>query len=89
VRLAMREEAIDVMRQLWTGETVDHRGQFYEVENAKLFDPPAQPIPLIVSAFGPRAAEVSARLGDGYWGNSPDKEVLGRYAEAGECPHCK
>ena len=40
VRREMLEEAIDVMRQLWTGDTVDHRGRYYEVENARLFDPP-------------------------------------------------
>jgi G6PDH family F420-dependent oxidoreductase len=83
VRLAMLEEAVEVVRRLWTGETVDHDGEFYEVENARLFDPPEQPIPVIVSAFGPKAAELSARIGDGYWGTSPDPEVVGRYAENG------
>lgn len=83
VRLAMLEEAIVVIRSLWAGETVDHRGEFYEVENAKLFDPPAAEIPVIVSAFGPKAAGLAARLGDGYWGTSPDKQVTGRYRDAG------
>src|SRR3954470_11506631 len=83
VRLQMLEEAVTVIRELWKGETVDHRGQFYEVDNAKLFDPPAQPIPLIVSAFGPTAAEVAARLGDGYWGHSPEKEIVDRYSQSG------
>src|SRR5690606_28337667 len=40
VRFQMLDEAVDIIRQLWTGETLDHRGDFYEVENAKLFDPP-------------------------------------------------
>jgi coenzyme F420-dependent glucose-6-phosphate dehydrogenase len=83
VRRAMLEEAIDVIRRMWTGETVDHRGQFYEVENAKLFDPPEQPIPVIVSGFGPHAVELAAHIGDGYWGNAPEKELLDSFAEAG------
>src|SRR5919112_4126258 len=66
VRLAMLEEAVDVVRRMWTGETVDHRGDFYEVENARLFDPPEQPPPVIVSGFGPQAIELAARIGDGY-----------------------
>src|SRR3954452_8296270 len=66
VRLAMLEEAVDIIRRMWTGETVDHRGDFYEVENAKLCDPPTAEIPVIVSAFGQKAADVAARLGDGY-----------------------
>ena len=69
VRLAMLEEAIAVIRELWTGETVDHRGDFYEVENARLFDPPRHDIPVIVSGFGPKAADLAARIGDGYWGH--------------------
>jgi len=34
----MLEEAIEVMRRLWSRETVRHEGGFYEVENARLFD---------------------------------------------------
>jgi coenzyme F420-dependent glucose-6-phosphate dehydrogenase len=83
VRLMMLEEAVGVIRRLWTGETVDHRGDFYEVENAKLFDPPAEAIPVIVSAFGPKAVELAARIGDGYWGTSPSKDLVDRYQELG------
>ncbi|MDQ3055332.1 MAG: TIGR03557 family F420-dependent LLM class oxidoreductase [Actinomycetota bacterium] len=83
LRLAMLEEAVEVIRRLWAGDTVDHRGSFYEVENARLFDPPAQPPPIIVSAFGPKAIEVAARIGDGYWGHAPDGDLLGRFADAG------
>jgi coenzyme F420-dependent glucose-6-phosphate dehydrogenase len=82
-RLEMLEEAVEVIRKLWTGETVDHRGDFYEVENAKLFDPPAEPIPVIVSAFGPKAVELAARIGDGYWGTSPEKQLVDRYRQHG------
>jgi G6PDH family F420-dependent oxidoreductase len=83
VRLAMLEEAVDVIRQLWTGEEVDHRGDFYEVENARLFDPPAPAPPIVVSGFGAQAIELAARIGDGYWGHSPEREALERYERAG------
>lgn len=83
VRLAMLEEAVDVIRRLWSGETVDHHGSFYEVENARLFDPPESEIPIVVSGFGPKAVELAARIGDGYWGHSPDADVIERYTEAG------
>src|SRR5438067_6233469 len=46
VRHAMLEEAVDIIRALWTGNTIDHRGNFYEVDNAKLFDPPPEPPPI-------------------------------------------
>ena len=83
VRLAMLEEAVEVVRRMWTGETVDHRGDFYEVENARLFDPPAEAPPIVVSAFGPKAIALAARIGDGYWGTSPQGELIDKYREAG------
>jgi coenzyme F420-dependent glucose-6-phosphate dehydrogenase len=83
VRREMLEEALEVIRELWTGETVDHRGRYYEVENAKLFDPPAEAPPIIVSGFGPNAIELAARVGDGYWGHTPDREVVETYEENG------
>ncbi|HEY7295887.1 MAG TPA: TIGR03557 family F420-dependent LLM class oxidoreductase, partial [Dehalococcoidia bacterium] len=38
-------EAVEIIRKLWTGEWVAHRGRYYTVENARLYDTPAQPIP--------------------------------------------
>lgn len=83
IRREMLEEAVEVIRALWTGETIDHRGRHYEVENAKLFDPPAEPPAIIVSGFGPHATELAARIGDGYWGHAPDREPIDRYLEHG------
>ena len=37
----------------------------------------------MVSAFGPQAAEVAARIGDGFVTTSPDKEIVERYRAAG------
>jgi G6PDH family F420-dependent oxidoreductase len=82
-RLQMLEEAIDVMRRLWAGETVDHHGDFYTVENARLFDPPTAALPVVVSGFGEAAAELAARIGDGYWGTSPDPQLPDTYRAAG------
>ena len=83
VRREMLEEAVGVMRALWTGETVDHRGRYYEVENARIFDPPEHQLPVIVSGFGPEAASLAGRIGDGYWGNAPDRELMERVRVGG------
>jgi G6PDH family F420-dependent oxidoreductase len=82
-RRAMLAEAVDVMRELWRGETVDHRGDFFTVENARLFDPPLHPIPMVVSGFGSEAIELAARIGDGYWGHSPERDAIDRFESAG------
>jgi coenzyme F420-dependent glucose-6-phosphate dehydrogenase len=83
VRRAMLTEAVGVMRDLWTGATVDHRGTFYEVENARLFDPPTTPIPVIMSGFGDEATKVAGTIGDGYWGHAPDRDAITMYTQAG------
>jgi coenzyme F420-dependent glucose-6-phosphate dehydrogenase len=83
VRLAMLDEAVEVMRKLFTGETVDHDGRFYRVENARLFDPPEVPLPIIVSGFGPVATELAGRIGDGYWSHGTNAEGVETYHRAG------
>src|SRR3954452_13341645 len=76
VRRDMLAEAIDVMRQLWTGEVVNHRGPHYTVQNARIYTRPEQPIPVYVSGFGPRATRFAAEHGDGYVTTSPDRELI-------------
>lgn len=82
-RLAMLEEAVAVMRRLWTGDQVTHVGEHYRVENARIYSAPDGPVPVYVSAFGPKAAEVAARIGDGLVTTSPDAEVVGVFRAAG------
>jgi G6PDH family F420-dependent oxidoreductase len=79
----MLEEAVEVLRALFTGETLEHRGTHFEVENARLFDPPVAPLPIVVSGFGPDAAALAGRIGDGYWGNAPDRELLQAFTQGG------
>ena len=46
-----------------------------------MFDPPEREIPIIVSAFGPDAAEVAARVGDGLWTSAA--ETVATWRDAG------
>jgi len=57
-------EAADVIRQLWKGQQVIHQGKYYNI-NARLYDPPAQNIPLLMAANGPKAMRREGRYGDG------------------------
>jgi G6PDH family F420-dependent oxidoreductase len=83
VRLEMLAEAVNVMRQLWTGEVVTHHGDHYVVERARLYTLPEEPPPVLVSAFGPKAADAAATLADGFITTKPDEENLARYRDAG------
>jgi G6PDH family F420-dependent oxidoreductase len=79
VRLEMLEEAVEVIRALWTGDVVSHRGTHYTVDTARIYTLPEHPPPIYVSAFGPKAVDVAARIGDGFVSVSPDEDLLTRY----------
>ncbi|TCJ20541.1 TIGR03557 family F420-dependent LLM class oxidoreductase [Rubrobacter taiwanensis] len=81
VRLEMLEEAVAVIRLLWEGGNKSHHGRYYTVENARLYTLPGELPPIYVSAFGPKAIEVAARIGDGYVGTAPEKELLDAFAQ--------
>src|SRR3954452_13842432 len=51
VRLEMLEEAVEVMRLLWQGGQRSHYGVHYAVENARVYDLPDEPPPVLVSGF--------------------------------------
>lgn len=83
-RIEMLEEAIGLVRRLWTGESVTWYGEHYTVENARIYDLPPEPVPIVVSAFGPVAAGVAARCGDGLWTTGPgDPETIGAWRSEG------
>jgi len=83
IRLERLEEAVDIVRQLWTGEQITHRGTHFTVENARLYDPPETAPPIVVSAFGPQAAEVAGRIGDGLWVSGASAETVQQWRDAG------
>lgn len=83
VRRDMLAEAIGIIRALWTGETVDHHGPHYTVENARLFSNPEHRIPIIVAAGGTAAAQFAAEHADGLWVTSPNADTVGAYRDAG------
>ncbi|RBQ17914.1 LLM class F420-dependent oxidoreductase [Spongiactinospora rosea] len=82
-RLDMLEEAVGLMRDLWTGKLVTHRGEHYEVDTARLYTLPTDPPPVFVSGFGPRAVELAGRIGDGYICTSPSAELVTMFRESG------
>jgi coenzyme F420-dependent glucose-6-phosphate dehydrogenase len=61
------EEALDIIDRLLDGERLDHQGRFYRTKAAYLHTRAERRPPVYVSAFGPHAAGVAARLGDGLW----------------------
>lgn len=79
VRLEMLEEAVTIIRRLWTGEIVNHSGRFYTVDTARIYTLPDSPPPIYISGFGPKATDLAAEIGDGYITTSPDTDMLHRF----------
>src|SRR5918995_2236776 len=82
-RLEMLEEAIEVIRLLWEGGYQTFRGDFYEVEQARLYTLPEEPPPIVVAAAKPLAADVAGRSGDGLVSTAPDASIVEGYRDAG------
>jgi G6PDH family F420-dependent oxidoreductase len=83
IRLEMLEEAVEVMRALWTGDIVSHRGRHYTVDRAKIYSLPDAPPPVLVSAFHPGAMDLAVRIADGFVTTKPDGDAVRHYREAG------
>jgi coenzyme F420-dependent glucose-6-phosphate dehydrogenase len=82
-RISMLEEALEVIRLLWEGGEQTHRGEHYTVDHARLYTLPDEPVPIVVAASAPNAAELAGRLGDGLITTSPDASIVETYRGAG------
>jgi alkanesulfonate monooxygenase SsuD/methylene tetrahydromethanopterin reductase-like flavin-dependent oxidoreductase (luciferase family) len=85
-RVAMFEDSLAIMRQLWAGETVSH-DRFWHLENAHIAPLPAQDIEVWIGATAPAAINRTARLAEGWLGTpsaTPQqaKEQLNQYRQA-------
>ncbi len=80
-RNARLRECVDVMRALWKGETVTHRG-LVTVVDARLYTRPTQPIDVFVAAVTPATAEWGASWADGLLTVSQPEEKLREVIDA-------
>jgi coenzyme F420-dependent glucose-6-phosphate dehydrogenase len=82
-RLSMLEEAVKLMRELWQGECVTHRGTHYTVENLRIFDVPDGGVEVAVAAMQPQAAKLAGRIGDALINVAPKEEIIETFEDAG------
>jgi coenzyme F420-dependent glucose-6-phosphate dehydrogenase len=82
-RVDMLEEAIEVIRQLWSGDEVTFRGEYYVVEYARLYTLPERPPPIAVAAVKRQAAELAGRAADALISVAPKREIVDWFRGAG------
>ncbi|WP_132994231.1 LLM class F420-dependent oxidoreductase [Gordonia zhaorongruii] len=100
-RHAMLAEAICIIRSLHTGEMVDHRGEFFQVDSARIWDLPEGGVPIGVAVSGPKGIDTFGPLADHLiatepnrhlvtaWNENPDTGTVGGQARAiGQIPIC-
>jgi G6PDH family F420-dependent oxidoreductase len=83
VRLEMLEEAVDVIRKLFTGAVLDHRGEHYVVDHARLYTIPENPVPIFMSGFGAKSAALAGRIADGFVNTKPDADLISEFRSNG------
>jgi G6PDH family F420-dependent oxidoreductase len=85
IRSSMLEEALEVIRELWKGKNTNYYGNFFVVENAKIYTLPENPVPIYVAAEGPKMARIAGRIGDGLISTTPNSSFIKTFREeAGE-----
>ncbi|HUF33866.1 MAG TPA: TIGR03619 family F420-dependent LLM class oxidoreductase [Acidimicrobiales bacterium] len=80
-RAAWFDEAVPLLRRLWQGEPVDHRGERFRLDGVRVLPTPVQePLELWLGGRAPSELRRVGRLGDGWLPSfcTPDDVVAGR-----------
>jgi G6PDH family F420-dependent oxidoreductase len=75
-RQEMLSEAVEIIRQLHTGDLVTFRGDHFDVDSARIWDTPETPVEIAVAVAGDRAISHFAPLADHLVGVEPDAELV-------------
>ena len=83
IRSLMFREAIEVIRLLWEGGMQSYYGDFYTVENARIYTLPDELPPIAIAASGPSSAELAGEIGDALISTAPKAELIQTFEENG------
>jgi G6PDH family F420-dependent oxidoreductase len=84
VRHEMLSEAVDIISALFDGAgMVNHRGRYFDVETAKLWDLPEQRVPIGIAVSGPDSCRLAGRKADVLVAVEPKPELLDMFDDAG------
>ena len=81
-RQDMLHEAIQIIRELFTGDLVDWQGDYFQVDSARLWDLPDTPVAIATAVSGERSVEVFAPLSDHLIAVEPKADVVDGWHEA-------
>lgn len=78
------QECIEVIKELWTSESVTYSGTYYEYDDISINPKPLQEPrpPIIVAASNENTVRRAAKIGDGWWASHVQFDILKEYVEA-------
>ncbi|PRY49437.1 G6PDH family F420-dependent oxidoreductase [Knoellia remsis] len=85
-RQDMLREAIEIIRDLHSGDLVDFHGDHYKVESARIWDVPDQPVEIGVAVSGPESIGAFAPLADHLIAVEPDAELVSTWNDTAKAP---
>jgi G6PDH family F420-dependent oxidoreductase len=78
----MLVEAVTIIRELFQGGYVTFKGDHYQVDSAKLWDLPQQPVPIGLAVSGEQSIATFAPLADHLIAVEPDADLVSRWNAA-------
>ncbi|AGZ51106.1 LLM class F420-dependent oxidoreductase [Mycobacterium kansasii] len=75
-RQDMLREAVKIIRELFGGRLVNWRGDYFQVDSARLWDLPDVPVGVGVAIGGPKAVDKFAKLADHLIAVEPDGDLV-------------
>ena len=72
----MLREAIVIIRQLLSGDLVDHKGEYFQVDSARIWDTPDDPVTIGVAVSGQRSLDAFATVSDHMIAVEPDATLV-------------
>jgi G6PDH family F420-dependent oxidoreductase len=81
-RQEMLKEAIQIIRELFGGELVSWKGEYFEVDSARLWDIPENPVSIGVGVSGEKSVGTFAPLADHLIAVEPDRQLVDAWHDA-------
>lgn len=78
----MLEEAVEIIRELLTGERTTYEGAHFRVDSAKVWDVPDEPVEIGVAVSGDQSVERFAPLADHLVAVEPDGDLVASWDTA-------
>ncbi len=82
-RHAMLGEAIEICRMLWEGAVCNHRGDYFVVHHARLYDPPEKDLPIVLGVSGEHSLALAREKADGIMATQASRELADGFGKKG------